>query len=104
MKKQHFIFSTLFFLLAFHLCGQEKEFVKSDSISYPIHQANRGKIVFMGQVIPIEKFKESDFLTSFELKEKTDFNIRVFLARSLTNDLHLLSPLSTAAFVNLIKK
>lgn len=75
-----------------NVSGQKSEFVKSDSIIYPIHQSNIGKIAFMGQAIAIENFKATDFLESFELKEKTDLNIRVFLGHSLTNYLHLLSP------------
>ena len=76
--------------------GQNIDFVKADSIIYPIHKSNIGKIAFMEKAIAIENFKETDFLKSFELKEKTDLNIRVFLDKSLTNYLHLLSPKSTA--------
>jgi hypothetical protein len=50
----------------------------------------------MEQIIALENFKETDFLNSFELKEKSDLNIRVFLDKSLTNYLHLLSSQSTA--------
>ena len=82
-------------LIHLNVSGQKTEFVKSDSIIYPIHKSNIGKIAFMGQAIEIENFKETDFLKSSELKEKTDLNIRVFLGTSLTNYLHLLSPLST---------
>ena len=88
------------YLITFNLCAQTTDFVKSDSIIYPIHKANVGKIAFMGKAVPIENFKQSDFLTSFEFKDKTDFNIRVFLGNSLTNYLHLLSPLSTADELN----
>lgn len=95
MKKFFAIFTTIF-LTTINLFGQSIEFVKSDSIAYPIHKSNIGKIAFMGKTVPIENFKQSDFLTSFELKEKTDLNIRVFLENSLTNSLHLLSPQSTA--------
>lgn len=83
-------------LIYLNVSGQKTEFVKSDSIIYPIHKSNIGKIAFMGQAIEIENFKETDFLKSSEFKEKTDLNIRVFLGKSLTNYLHLLSPLSTA--------
>jgi hypothetical protein len=58
--------------------GQITDFVKSDSITYPIHKSNIGKIAFTGQTIAIENIKETDFLNSFELKEKSDLNIRVF--------------------------
>ena len=93
--KNHFtivIFSLLTFL---KVSGQIVDFVKSDSIIFPIHQSNIGKIAFMKQPISIEKFKETDFLKSFEIKEKSDLNIRVFLGNSLTNYIHLLSPQST---------
>lgn len=90
MTKQLFFFILIF---AFsHLFGQSSDLVKSDSITYPIHKNNMGKIAFMGKTIPIEVFKESDFLTSFELKDKIDLNIRVFMGNSLTNYLHTLSP------------
>lgn len=89
---RHFAILTAFFLTTLNIFGQTKDFVKCDSITYPIHKANIGKIAFMGKTIPIEKFKHTDFLTTFELKEKADFNIRVFLGKSLTNYLHLLSP------------
>lgn len=87
-------FTTLILSLLTYLnvCGQKTEFLKCDSIIYPIHKSNIGKIAFMGQTIAIENFKEVDFLKSFELKEKADLNIRVFLGNSLTNYLHLLSP------------
>ena len=80
----------------FNIFGQTSDIVKCDSITYPIHKANIGKIAFMSKVVPIETFTQTDFLTTFELKEKTDLNIRVFLGNSLTNYLHLLSPQLTA--------
>ncbi len=78
-----------------NVSAQKTEFVKSDSIIHPIHQSNIGKIAFMSQAIAIENFKATDFLESFELKEKTDLNSSIFLGHSLTNYLHLLSPQST---------
>ncbi len=87
------VLSLLTFL---NVSAQKNEFVKSDSIIYPIHKSSIGKITFMSQTIEIENYKESNFLKSFELKEKTDLNIRVFLGNSLTNYLHLLSPQLTA--------
>lgn len=79
-------------LTTIQLFGQTTDIVKCDSITYPIHKANIGKIAFMSKVVPIETFTQKDFLTTFELKENTDLNIRVFLGNSLTNYLHLLSP------------
>lgn len=79
-------------LTTINLFGQSSDFVKCDSITYPIHKANIGKIAFMSKVVPIETFMQGDFLTTFELKENSDLNIRVFLGNSLTNYLHILSP------------
>lgn len=79
-------------LTTINLFGQTTDIVKSDSITYPIHKENVGKIAFMTKTVPIETFTQTNFLTTFELKEKTDLNIRVFLGNSLTNYLHLLAP------------
>ena len=89
---RQFITLIIGLLTYFRVFGQTVDFVKSDSIAYPIHKANIGKIAFMGKTIPIENFNQTDFLKEFELKEKIDLNIRVFLGNSLTNYLHLLSP------------
>jgi CubicO group peptidase (beta-lactamase class C family) len=90
MTKQSFLLLLLF--ISNSSFSQLSNSVISDSITYPIHKNNIGKIAFMGKTVPIENFKESDFLTNFELKEKTDLNIRVFMGNSLTNYLHQLSP------------
>lgn len=86
---------TTIFMTTCSLFGQTADFVKSDKITYPVHKANVGKIAFMGENIPIEKFKKSDFLTTFELKENSNLDMRIFLKNSLTNSLHLLAPKST---------
>lgn len=90
MKKGFFLAAAL--LMINSLFAQTSDLVKSDSIMYPVHKEHIGTIAFMGEIIPIERFKESDFLKSLELKEKMDLNIRVFMANSLTNSLHVLAP------------
>lgn len=82
-------------LTTINLFGQTTEFVKCDSITYPIHKANIGKIAFMNKVVPIEIFTQKDFLTTFELKENTDLNIRVFFAQ-------LVDKLSSFTFTTII--
>lgn len=79
-------------LACFKVSAQVSDLLKADSIVYPVHQANIGKIAFMSKVVPIEQFKETDFLKAFEFTEKADLQIRVFLGNSLTNYLHQLSP------------
>lgn len=91
MKNYSFLI-TILFLFSISVSGQTSDLVKSDGIISQIHRENIGKIAFIEKNIAIENFKPSDFLTSFELKEKTDLNIRVFLGNSLTNYLHELAP------------
>lgn len=100
MKKNIFLIGLLLFITISAL-GQPTNLVPPDSIVYPIHSTNIGKIAFMRQIVPIEKFTATDFLHFFELSEDIDLNIRVFLRNSLTNYLHLLSPqLSENELVN----
>lgn len=90
--KKAFALHFILLLMSATIFAQTADFVKSDSIVYPIHRANIGKVAFMEKTIAIENFKQADFLAAFELKEKTDLGIRVFLGNSLTNYLHLLVP------------
>ncbi|MFD2519619.1 serine hydrolase domain-containing protein [Emticicia soli] len=72
--------------------GQTNDIVETDGFVNPLHQANAGRIVFMGSNIPLEQLKETDFLTAYELKPVSDLSIRPFLANSITNYLHQLAP------------
>ncbi len=85
----------LFLLIQFSIFGQAPDIVKSEGIINPLHQSNIGKITFMGKNIPLENYQEKDFLKSFEMVEPTDFNVRIYLANSLTNYLHILAPALT---------
>lgn len=71
---------------------QLDNFIHDNGITSALHKANIGKVTFMEDIIPIENYKQSDFLKAFELKDSCDLNIRVFMAASLTNYLHLLAP------------
>lgn len=70
----------------------QADLVTSDGIQGELHRANVGRITFMAAPIPLAEYRETDFLTSFALKDPCDFNIRVFLANSLTNSLARLAP------------
>ena len=83
------IFIHLVFLTSF---GQIKDLVATEGISTDLHKANVGKISFMNGNIPLDQYKESDFLTTFNLTRKSDLNIRVFMNNSVTNYLHQLAP------------
>src|SRR5688572_20883656 len=84
--------SFLFLLISAAAFGQTGGIVKSEGITGALHQANVGRIAFMAKPIPIENYRETDFLKTYELRETGDLNIRVFMADSLTNYLHRLAP------------
>ncbi|KUJ56599.1 serine hydrolase domain-containing protein [Chryseobacterium aquaticum] len=83
------IFLSLFCLIIF---GQSQNLVKNDGITTDLHKKSIGKITFMNGNIPLDQYKESDFLKSFPLTYKSDLNIRVFMDNSITNYLHFLAP------------
>ena len=85
------LFTFLTYLFSYNVFAQRSDIVQSEGITSPLHQSSTGKITFMSGVIPIEDYKESDFLTSFELKDSCDLNIRTFMGNSLTNYLHQIS-------------
>ena len=86
MIKRIFLASILFFTGL--ISAQNNDLVKTDGITTELHKNNIGKITFMNGNIPLDQYKESDFLKSFELKRKSDLNIRVFMNNSVTNYLH----------------
>lgn len=81
-------------------CAQTSDIVTNDGITSPLHKANIGRITFMEKTIPIENYKESDFLSTLTLDEKGDFTMRAFLGNSLTNYLHQLAPALSAEALN----
>lgn len=81
---------TLFFTQT--ILGQPTDIVKTDGIVNALHKANIGKIVFMPRNIPLDSLKQSDFLTSYTLTQKSNLNIRVFLDNSIINYQHRLAP------------
>jgi len=91
MKK---IISILYILIIFQLAlfGQINDIVTTDGIIYPVHKANVGRITFMKGNIPLDQYKKTDFLKTFELTHKSNLNIRVFMDNSVINYLHQLAP------------
>jgi CubicO group peptidase (beta-lactamase class C family) len=77
--------------------AQQKDIVKTQGITYPIHQAHVGKIIFTSKSIPVSDLKETDFLSTYELTNKSDLFITVFMSNSITNYLHFLEPGLNAA-------
>lgn len=89
---------NLFWLTSF---AQTKDIVPTDGITSDLHRANVGKITFMDRNIPVEEYKETDFLATLELKQETNLNIRVFMENSITNYMHQLAPELSADELNL---
>ena len=76
---------------------QEKKLVLSEGeVSDELHKANIGKITFMQDVVPYEEYEEKDFLTNVTITEGKNFNIRMFLGKTLSYYLSELAPNLTA--------
>jgi len=76
--------------------AQQKDFVQNQGITSSLHQANIGRIIFTSENIPLEKIKESDFLSSYNLTNRSNLFITVYMDNSLTNYLHRLAPDASA--------
>jgi hypothetical protein len=85
----------IFFLLlsgTVTLLAQQQNIVKNQGIVLPVHQANVGSIRFTSDVIAVTDLKQTDFLSSYELTNKSNLFITVFMGNSLTNYLYRLAP------------
>ncbi len=78
------------------ISAQQKDIVKNQGTTSPLHQANIGKIIFTSRSIPLTELKESDFLNKYELTNKSDLFITVFMGNSITNYMHFIAPDLTA--------
>ncbi|WP_374174823.1 serine hydrolase domain-containing protein [Flavobacterium tructae] len=88
---KHFLLLALLFCNGI-ISAQNNNLFKPDEITTELHKNNIGKVTFMKGNIPLEQYKESDILKSFELTYKSDLNIRVFMNNSVINYLHQLNP------------
>ncbi len=87
------IISIIFFnLFLVHVSAQPKDIVKTQGITSPLHKSNIGKIFFTSKSIPLEELTSEDFLKTYELTNKSDLHITVFMGNSITNYLHALAP------------
>jgi CubicO group peptidase (beta-lactamase class C family) len=90
MTKQILVSYVLFYTSM--IMAQNKDLYSIDKIENDLHKRNIGKVTFMNGNIPLEVYKETDFLDSYDLKLKSDLNIRVFMGNSVGNYLHQLAP------------
>jgi len=87
-------------LICLPAISQVEDIVKTEGITSPLHAASIGRITFMTRNIPVTEYSAIDFLGEFELKDPSDFYIRVFLGNSITNYLHQLNPALTLEELN----
>lgn len=92
----------LSFILSVSLSGQIQDIVKTIGITSELHRANIGKIIFTSKSIPLKELKETDFLNTYGLTNKSNLFITVFMNNSMTNYMHFLAPDLSAA--ELVKK
>lgn len=82
----------LSFIMSVSLYGQTGDIVKTEGITSELHRSNIGKIIFTSQSVPLSELKESDFLKTYVLTNKSDLFINVFLGNSITNYMHFIAP------------
>jgi CubicO group peptidase (beta-lactamase class C family) len=81
---------VIFFI--FQNINAQNNLYQTDAITSDLQKSNKGQVTFMNGNIPLEQYKKSDMLKSFELKRNSDLNIRVFMDNSVANYLHELAP------------
>lgn len=85
--------AILFFLLvACRVYAQDTDIVKNPGITSELHRANIGKIIFTDHDIEPDALKSTDFLSNYQLTNKSNLFITVCLANANTNYLHQLAP------------
>lgn len=84
---------TLIFCLVFALrLSAQTDIAKTQGIISPLHQANIGRIVFTSGPIQLDQLQQSDFLTRYQLTNKSDLFFTAYMGNSLTNYLHRIAP------------
>ena len=89
--------AILFFLLvAGGAYAQDTDIVKNPGITSELHRANIGKIIFTDHDIEPNALKSTDFISNYQLTNKSNLFITVCLANANTNYLHQLAPALSA--------
>ena len=83
----------LILLIFLFSCQNEKPLVLDEGeIFNNLHTKSIGKLIFMGDFIPYDKFSEKDFVKELTITEAGNFHFRMFLEKTLTYYLHELEP------------
>lgn len=87
-----FLLVIICLILSFNLFAQSEDIVKSKGIKSKLHEVNVGRIIFTPGAVDADNLSTSDFLTEYRLTNKSDLFFTAFMANSLTNYMHRLSP------------
>jgi len=83
---------TLFFLLSFISRLAAQDIVKDQGVTSALHRANIGRIIFTTREIAPPLLTPKEFVSNYELTNKSDLFITVFMDHSLTNYMHRMAP------------
>ncbi|GAB3575749.1 hypothetical protein GCM10027578_40340 [Spirosoma luteolum] len=86
------MYRLLLFLLTASAVAQTPDLISLPPITDPVHRAHVGRIVFTPVAIPAADLSDSVQLTTYELTNKSNLFMTVFMGTSLTNYLHRLAP------------
>lgn len=90
--KNLFIAIATFLLFS---CSEEVKtplVLNQGTITNTTHENNIGKIAFMNDWVPLDKFKQNHFIQQISLTNTSDFAFRMFLDKTLTYYLNQLEP------------
>lgn len=73
-------------------CQKSKSEQPNGNVTAVSHHEHVGEIAFTNGYIPLDDFKESDKVSSFDLSESSNLSISIFLDRPLTDHLAKLAP------------
>lgn len=90
--KRYILSVILLISFALQTFSQQGDIVNNQGITSPLHRANTGRIVFTSGEINLNILRENDFLTNYELTNKSNLYITFFMKNSGTNYMHRLAP------------
>jgi hypothetical protein len=81
------------FACSLTLLGQQKVLVDQQQQStYFVDNGDMGRITFAAKDIPLDKYTQADFLTSYELTNRSELFVTAFMNKPLYEHLLTLSP------------
>jgi CubicO group peptidase (beta-lactamase class C family) len=92
MKKIVILSITVLFFISCKNTPEPALTLSSGEVSNEVHKNNIGKIAFMSDWIPLEKFSENHFINELSISNTSDFGFRMFLGKTLTYYLSELEP------------